>query len=541
LNPATIELKLDNGNVVGYIMHKSSGDQVPLTTDEIIHDKRPNPFNELRGMSVMERASTYIDTEITTSVFTLNYMRNNASPSGIVSLPNMDKPTFNQFAAQWREGYEGPENAGKTAFIRGGEASFKAVGATLKDVDQKITREMAKNDVLMMFEVPKEILGMTDGGALGRNTVEAFSYVFSKETIEPIMRRLDRIYETLLMEQGLKDNATNVTHTSPIPEDKDYQLNRQTKGTNIWMTVNEARAIDGLTPIDGGDVIQPKNVAQVASDGNAGKSATKPTTKIVLKAKPSKSEVEKKLKKDQEAFRLKLVDTNEIYALKMKKAISKFADGQMKRVISSINATKKSYEEWLFAVKDESELMAEAVTPIVIELMEAQAEDVANWISGEVMVVPHETIVKAEARILKLSAEYNLESYKKLEKIIGKAVDNGESLVKIKRAIEAEYGDAIKGYRAERIAQTESLRVSNETAELVYKQNGFSSVEWFINPDACEFCQIYAGQIKTIGSTYTQLGDVITGADGNQMSIDYDNIDTPPLHPNCKCSLVPVV
>ena len=154
LNPAQVELKMNNGELVGYILHKADGSQVPLMLEEVYHDKRPNPFNEWRGMSVIERASQYVDIELATTSFTLNYMMNNASPSGIVSLPNMDKETFKQFTAQWREGYEGPENAGKTAFIRGAEANFRAVGATLKDIDQEITRKMAKEDVLMMFCCP---------------------------------------------------------------------------------------------------------------------------------------------------------------------------------------------------------------------------------------------------------------------------------------------------------------------------------------------------------------------------------------------------
>jgi gas vesicle protein len=448
----------------------------------------------------------------------------------------MDKPTFNQFAQQWREGYEGPENAGKTAFIRGGEATFKAVGATLKDVDQKITREMAKQDVLMMLEVPKEILGMTDGGALGRSTVEAFTYVFARETIEPIMKRLDRIYETILLGQSLNDGAMEIEHESPIPDDKEYQLARQEKGTNVWMTVNEARAIDGLPPIDGGDELQPKNTVPIAPV--AGKSIQTAKKTLVLKKKPSASEQAKLSHDKKEQFRKDLVETNDVYAKKLKTALSKFASGQLDRVISSINATKKAYEEWLFHVKDEAELMAEVVTPVILDLMDAQAQDVTNFISGEVLVMPPEVIKKVESNILKLSADYNLETYKKLEKIIAKGVENGDSLVKIKKSIESEYTN-IKGYRAERIARTETLRSSNETAEYVYKYNGFSSVQWFTNPGACEFCQTYEGQVKSIGSTYTQIGDVVTGADGGQMSITYDNIDTPPLHPNCTCSLVP--
>ena len=104
LNPAQVELKMNNGELVGYILHKADGSQVPLMLEEVYHDKRPNPFNEWRGMSVIERASQYVDIELATTSFTLNYMMNNASPSGIVSLPNMDKETFKQFTAQWREG-----------------------------------------------------------------------------------------------------------------------------------------------------------------------------------------------------------------------------------------------------------------------------------------------------------------------------------------------------------------------------------------------------------------------------------------------------
>jgi hypothetical protein len=74
---------------------------------------------------------------------------------------------------------------------------------------------------------------------------------------------------------------------------------------------------------------------------------------------------------------------------------------------------------------------------------------------------------------------------------------------------------------------------------MVYKQNGYATVEWFVNPGACEFCRTYAGRTKTIGTNFTGIGDVITGESGGTMRIEYADIDTPPLHPNCTCSLVP--
>lgn len=538
LNPATIELKIDRGEVIGYIMHKSDGTQVPFTNDEIYHDKRPNPFNEWRGMSVLERASVYVDTEITTSTFTLNYMRNNASPSGIVSLPDMDKETFRQFAAQWREGYEGPENAGKTAFIRGGEASFKAVGATLKDVDAKVTREMAKDDVLMMLEVPKPLLGMTDGNGFGRGNVETLHYIFANEKLEPMMRRLDRIYYKILQTYSVVDQAYDVIHESPVPEDKEYQLKNATAGVNKWLTVNEVRQQQGLPPLKGYDNIINPSTLQLTAGAELNVEKTIKKVGLKKEVKLSKSDQLKKINQEQENFRQNLVDVNETYEKQLKRVISGFALDQEKAIIDKIGTAKKAYEEWLFNVKEESEKLAEAMLPVIYELMNEQIAETANFISGELLTISPEMRTQIELQMKQIAGIYNQDTITALEKTISQGVSDGESLAKIKKRVEGIYQEA-KGYRAERIARTESLRASNESAELVYKANGFSKVRWFTNPDACDFCKELNNTVKSIGSNFYSLGDVITNTDGQRLQVDYRNIATPPLHPNCKCSIVP--
>lgn len=530
LNPAAMELVFGEGELQGYVLHKPNGQQVPFTLEEIHHDKRPNPFNEWRGMSVLEKASQYVDIELTTTSFTLNYMRNNASPSGIVSLPDMDRDTFKQFAAQWREGYEGPENAGKTAFIRGGEADFKAVGATLKDIDQKITRDMAKDDVLMMFDMPKGLLGASGEKGLGRAETEALEYIFAKYKVEPMMERLDEIFEGILVEMGVSDSTSEVTHISTIPDDKQHILAQNEKGVGRWITINEARQSQGLPSIPDGD--------ELGTPPPAPTTETK-AKKVTLKKKLTKAEMTKKINQDQEEFRRNLVETNDIYAKKYKSKLVTFLSNQEDEIIEKIGARKKAFEEWLFDIKNASEDMAEALLPVVLDLMEAQGEDISNFISGELLTISPEIRTKVEHDILQISGVFNTDTIKALEKTLQDGQADGESLVKLKKRVEEVYSDA-KGYRAERIARTESLRASNETAEIVYQQSGYNKVEWFTNPGACEFCQTFSGKTKNIGSNFMNNGDTLTGADGGMMKITYDDIGTPPLHPNCTCSLVPV-
>lgn len=529
LNPAAMELVFGEGELQGYVLHKPNGQQVPFTIDEIHHDKRPNPFNEWRGMSVLEKASQYVDIELTTTSFTLNYMRNNASPSGIVSLPDMDRDTFKQFAAQWREGYEGPENAGKTAFIRGGEADFKAVGATLKDIDQKITRDMAKDDVLMMFDMPKGLLGASGEKGLGRAETEALEYIFAKYKVEPMMERLDEIFEGILVEMGVSDSTSEVTHISTIPDDKQYILSQNEKGVGRWITINEARQSQGLPPIPDGDEL---------GSPPAPTNETK-AKKVTLKKKLTKAEMTKKINQDQEEFRRNLVETNDIYAKKYKSKLVTFLSNQEDEIIEKIGARKKAFEEWLFDIKNASEDMKDALLPVILDLMEAQGEDVTNFISGELLTISPEIRQKVEHDILQISGVYNTDTIKALEKTLQEGQAQGESLVKLKKRVEEVYSDA-KGYRAERIARTESLRASNQTAEIVYQQSGYNKVEWFTNPGACEFCQTFSGKTKNIGSNFMNNGDTLTGADGGMMKITYDDVATPPLHPSCTCSLVPV-
>lgn len=525
LPPAQMEIVLDDdGEVVGYVLHKNSGEKVPFDLTEVYHHKTPNPFNQLRGLSALERASVYVNTEITTSEFTLNYMKNNASPSGIVTLPTMSKETFKQFTQQWREGYEGPQNAGKTAFIRGSDVDFKAVGATLHDVDQKVTREMAKDDVLMMFDVPKGLLGIAGDKGLGRTEIEALEYVFAKYKIQPMMESLDEIWWQVAKIGKLNiDNVVKIDHISPIASDKNYELERKKAGVNIWLTVNEIREQEGLPPLDGGDVLMTNNTVPAVQ--------TK-SKKLVLK------NTQKEVSVDQETFRSKLIDNSEEYAKKIKNTISKFASAQEEYVTGKINASDKAYEEWLFSVKDASEELAALLAPIVIELMQSQAQDVATFVNGNLLEITPEIKNFVDSNMKQIAGLYNEDTIKALQKSINEGATQGESLVKIKKRVESVFSDA-KGYRAERIARTESARHANYGAELSYKQSGYSSVKWITNPNACEFCRTFEGQVRTIGGKYIGVGGVVTTESGNQMSIDYRDIEVPPLHPNCKCSLVP--
>jgi hypothetical protein len=66
---------------------------------------------------------------------------------------------------------------------------------------------------------------------------------------------------------------------------------------------------------------------------------------------------------------------------------------------------------------------------------------------------------------------------------------------------------------------------------------------WLLAPDPCEFCESASASFSEnavgLEDSFYGQGSEIIGKDGGIMVADYEAIDGPPLHPNCRCSLQP--
>ena len=100
--------------------------------------------------------------------------------------------------------------------------------------------------------------------------------------------------------------------------------------------------------------------------------------------------------------------------------------------------------------------------------------------------------------------------------------------------------------RAQTIARTESARAYTDGQNAAWEASGVvKGKTWLVSPYACEFCEAAAKQFgeKSVGVTdaFYERGATITGASGATMALDFDDTSGPPLHPNCRCSLLPVI
>lgn len=124
-----------------------------------------------------------------------------------------------------------------------------------------------------------------------------------------------------------------------------------------------------------------------------------------------------------------------------------------------------------------------------------------------------------QARNLSALKGISAETNKAIVRSLTEGINNGEGVVKLRKRLMAEV-EGIGYNRARLMAHTETMYASNEGAKLRYSQHGVTRVEWLTagHDNTCAQCQALNGKI-------------------------FDIAQAPPipLHPMCRCTLLPVI
>jgi hypothetical protein len=137
----------------------------------------------------------------------------------------------------------------------------------------------------------------------------------------------------------------------------------------------------------------------------------------------------------------------------------------------------------------------------------------------------------------------------RVTEIIGNGVLDGLTIPEIASkvqdwAVAEEDGVRATRRRALTIARTEAQRATRSAEVEAWKSSGLvEGKTWLLAPDPCEFCEAaskaFSADAVGIEEAFYEKGHTLTGADGGMMVLDYESIQGPPLHPNCRCSLQP--
>jgi SPP1 gp7 family putative phage head morphogenesis protein len=195
----------------------------------------------------------------------------------------------------------------------------------------------------------------------------------------------------------------------------------------------------------------------------------------------------------------------------------------------------------LFDIEEEVDLLFDLAKPLLGDLFEKEGSEALKRLGIEqAFDVYSERVREALENSIELLAEsYNKTTRDKLEAAISVGLEEGESVSQIADRLRDVYKFDFE-FRAEQVARTEVFRAANAANREAMQQSGIvKKLKWFTALDerTCPYCAKMNGKTIAIDEQWFEKGDTLK-VDGQELHLDYANVEAPPLHPNCRCDIL---
>ena len=182
-----------------YVWTLPDGHTLTLPASEVVHLREYNPEDPIVGLSRLETLRKLLDEQTAALTYMHWFWSNGAKLAGWISRPK-DAPRWNeqqrkQFGDEWR-GFQGPQNAGKTAVLEDGMA-FNPVTATARDSELTAARKLTREEVAAAFHVPPAMLGIME--AQGYGSIREQHKALYQDTLGPVVALIEGEIERQLL------------------------------------------------------------------------------------------------------------------------------------------------------------------------------------------------------------------------------------------------------------------------------------------------------------------------------------------------------
>lgn len=592
-----------NKNLIGgytYKVYEDNGSytEIPLDVDEVLFLKYPDPVRQLRGRGTLQAVLRAFQMDTTAEEFNLAFFQNGATPSALLTVP---KPL--QIAAREKlerlvkQKYTKIYNAHKTMIVEG-DMKWTPLTTSQKEMDYIQTMQMMRDKILAIFRVPRTALGITDD--VNRANAEATDLVFAKRTVKPKMEKLTEMLNEFLVPMFDNTGTLFLDYADPVPENIDQKLTLAKEGANAGiLTPNEAREILGFDPIEGGDdlkvpvspfggfgVTPPAgdedgekhfktltmkrkhhklniNVERVRSNRKRNekkrkeKAALKEAEKVlseafarIVQAQVNQNRAARREKKNplfvgnqqqvQEQkyeFQNKQLRVVGEYEGRTMRAMSHIFKSQKELIINKLKKNGLDADKVRLPEVKETKRLHEQLEPIMHGVIKEQSREAFALLGKAFKEFEEKRFIDDRLgavqtyllkRVFEMAKKITKETNDQLGATLARAVSEGMSIPQATKEV-GELFDSFEKYRSERIARTEIVRASNFATEEAFKESGVvEGKEWLATIDerTGELDAALDGQVVKLGADFKAGGE---------------RVPYPPLHPNCRCTLIPII
>ncbi len=585
LNPKYIEvIKAPLPEFIRGYKYRVDNNERTLQPYEVLHLKYPDPNDPYEGIGTVQAIIDWVTADNFASEVNLNYFKNGARLGGLLKSANaITDAQMKVLRRSFEEMYKGAGNSYRVAVLPKG-VEFEDPNQNPKDMDFANLQAVMRDKILSGFRVSKTILGTAESET-NRATAETADYIFAARTMKPKMEMIVQyLNEFLVPRYG--DNLY-LDFESVVPDDKLVRIEemKAATGGQPIMSVNEAReTYFGLDGIESGDAVltdftktplgapKPKEVAKFGS-----KHSKMPSKKLSSKTKKRRDisdEISKKLVDSlakQKVFETGVIKkaiknitelTDEEYEVLYKAWSARVGQYEklMTEKIRKVNADQKDEvmgklsgitakklkkkgvnPDDIFDTEEWNKIIIDLTDPVMADMFEKEAKEAAKLVGFDGFAMTPEA-KKAIKRAMELMADsYNQTTRDALKKVLDESINEGLSLPDIEGKVSDIYAFS-NATRAEAVARTETYRIANDSKREAWKQSGVvRTIKWYTAADenVCEWCAPMNGKIVGIEENFFDKGDVVTGSNGEKMSLDYAAVTGGALHVNCRCDTRP--
>jgi SPP1 gp7 family putative phage head morphogenesis protein len=189
--------------------------------------------------------------------------------------------------------------------------------------------------------------------------------------------------------------------------------------------------------------------------------------------------------------------------------------------------------------------MAKLVTPQIVAKVDIAGNSALRevGVSAAGWIERPETIDWIKDHTFQFARQVNRTTETMLKESLALGAQNGESIPQFRKRIQEVFN--LRRKESERIARTEMNRAQNGGTVEAWKQSGVVTAQvWDAANDACPFCFQMHGTVVALDGIFANGGDNVIGYVDDQqvrMPMNYGDVHHPPLHPNCRCTLIPQV
>lgn len=234
--------------LAGWIYTSPDGEKVPLTREEVIQIKMPNPVDPYRGLGAVQALMVDLQSARAAAEWNRNFFRNSAEPGGVVEFEDdLDDTEFETFQLRWRQSHQGVGNAHRVALLEHG-AKWKPTQFSVKDMQFAELRGVSRELIREGFGIHGHMLGISEN--VNKANAEAGEISFARWLVVPRARRWRTMLNSRLLTYYGAQDTVEFDYEKVVPEDREADDRERTS------KVNAAAALANTGAWDLDDILQ---------------------------------------------------------------------------------------------------------------------------------------------------------------------------------------------------------------------------------------------------------------------------------------------